>query len=160
MTDIRIDEPGAGEWVMSQLGAHFTPVWDHSFTTHEGDKLLGGFVLSHYIGGSITCHMASQDPRWCSRDLMWLIFDYAFHQLHCHKMLVALASDEHKIIEMDMRAGWQLEAVIRDAFAPGKHMLILGMTEATCPWLKHKPRAWVPRVKEPPDGQAQPAPAA
>jgi len=143
--DIRINEPGAGEWVMEQLHAHFTPKWDNSFTSHDGDRILGGFVLTHFLGNSVTVHMAAQDKRWCSRDLLWLTFHYGFEQLGCHKMLTPLPSDRHDIIAMDMRAGWGLEAVVRDAYKPGVHMLILGMTKATCPWLKHEPRIWVPR---------------
>jgi hypothetical protein len=148
MSDIRIHEPGAGEWIMGRLGALFTPKQDQSFSSHDGDRILGGFVLSHFIGGSITVHMAAQDKRWCSRDLLWLIFHYAFEQLGCHKMLTPLASDMHDVISMDIRAGWQLEAIIHDAYAPGVHMMILGMTKESCKWLKHKPRVWVPRNKE------------
>jgi hypothetical protein len=148
MSDIRIDEPGAGEWIMSRVNGVFTPGSDHSFSSHDGDKILGGFVLTYFIGGSITVHMASQDKRWCSRDLLWLVFHYAFEQLGCYKMLTPLASDMHEVIDMDMRAGWVFETIIRDAYAPGKHMLILGMTKEICPWLKHKPKSWVPRNKE------------
>ena len=143
--DIRINEPGAGDWIMGQLNTHFTPGWDNSFSSHEGDRILGGFVLTNFIGGSITVHMASQDKRWCSRDLLWLIFHYGFDQLGVHKMLTPLPSDNHAVIAMDMRAGWGLEAVVRDVYSPGVHMLILGMTKETCPWLKHQPRVWVPR---------------
>jgi len=61
-------------------------------------------VLSFFIGGSMTVHVAAQNKRWCSRDLLWLIFHYAFEQLGCHKLLTPLPSDNYPIIEMDMRA--------------------------------------------------------
>lgn len=145
--DIRIDEPGAGQWVMDRCGGAFSPLHDHSFTTHRDGQIIGGFVLCQYLGNSITVHMAGDDKFWCSRDLLWLIFHYAFEQLGCYKALAPLRSDQHRVIAMDTRAGWNLEAVVRDAYAPGVHMLILGMTKASCPWLKHTPRSWVPRVK-------------
>jgi hypothetical protein len=143
--DIRINEPGAGEWIARQLGTHFTPGWDNSFSSHDGDRILGGFIATHFLGGSMTCHMASQDKRWCSKDLLWLLFHYGFEQLGVHKMLTTLPSNQYDVIAMDMRAGWGLEAVVRDAYAPGVHMMILGMTRDTCPWLKYEPRIWVPR---------------
>jgi hypothetical protein len=144
MRRILIDEPGAGEWIMGQLSGVFHPQYDHSFSTHRDDRILGGFVMSHFIGGSMSVHMAAQDKHWCSRELLWLVFHYGFEQLGCFKMLTPLASDMHDVIRMDMRAGWALEAIVRDAYAPGKHMLILSMTKETCPWLKYKPKQWAP----------------
>jgi hypothetical protein len=148
MKDIRINEPGVGEWIMSRLDSVFTPKQDNVFSSHDGDRILGGFVLTHFIGGSITVHMAAQDKRWCSRDLLWLVFHYAFEQLGCHKMLSPVPSSKPNVIDMDIRGGWTVEAVIQDAYAPGVHMFILGMTREACPWLKHTPKVWVPRNKE------------
>lgn len=142
MTEIRINAPGAGEWIMGQLGGIFTPKLDNTFSSHDGDRILGGFVLTWFLGGSLTVHMASQDKHWCSRELLWLVFHYAFEQLGVHKMLTPLSSQQHEIIAMDMRAGWGLEATIRDAYEPGHHMLILSMTKDTCPWLRYKPKRW------------------
>jgi RimJ/RimL family protein N-acetyltransferase len=149
MKDIRINSPGAGDWIMGHLHAgKFTPGWDNSFSSHEGDRILGGIVLTCYLGGSMTAHMASQDKRWFSRELAWLTFHYAFEQLGIHKMLAALESDNHKILAMDMRGGWQLEATIRDAYGLGRHMLILSMTKDTCPWLRYKSKLWQPLNRE------------
>jgi hypothetical protein len=149
MTDLRINEPGAGEWVMARLNAVFTPKQDNVFSSYDSDgNIMGGFVLSHFIGGSITVHMAAQDKHWCSRDLLWIIFHYAFEQLGCYKMLTPLSSKMHDVIAMDLRAGWVLEAVVRDAYAPGEHMLILGMTKEACRWLNYKPKHWVPGKQE------------
>ena len=130
---------------MARLGGHFTPGWDHSFTSHQAGRILGGFVVSNYLGGSMTCHMASQDPRWCSRDLLWLVFHYTFVQCGCHKMITPLPSKTRDdVVALDLRAGWELEAVVKDAYAPGVHMLILTMTKDKCVWLKHQPTVWAP----------------
>jgi hypothetical protein len=142
MREILIDAPGAGDWVMKRAEGIFTPGYDHSFTTHRDGVLLGGFVVCSYLGNSVTVHMAGEDKHWCSRNLLWAVFNYTFDQLGCYKALAPLRSDHHRIIAMDMRAGWGLEAVVRDAYAPGVHMLIMGMTRATCPWLKYSPKSW------------------
>ena len=143
--DLRIDDPGAGTWIMDRVGGPFNERWDHSFSSHDGDRILGGFVVCCFMGNSMTVHMAGQDKRWCSKDLLWLMFHYAFEQCGCHKMLTPLPSNRYDAIAMDMRAGWGLEACVYDAYAPGVHMLILGMTRDQCPWLKYKPRVWMPR---------------
>lgn len=142
MRDIRIDEPGAGQWVMDRVGGAFNHAVDHSFTSHDGDHIIGGFALSHYTGASMSVHMAGEDKHWCSKDLLWLVFHYAFVQLGCIKLLAPVRSDNFSAISMDLRAGWHLETVIRDVYEHGVHMLVLTMTEKTCPWLAHEPKAW------------------
>jgi hypothetical protein len=142
--EIRINAPGAGEWIMKHVEGYFSPGWDHSFSTHIGDEILGGFVVGGYLGASATVHMAAQAIAWCSRDLLWMTFNYAFKQLGCHKLFAPVRSDNHKALEQDIRAGWQIEAVLRDAYAKSVHMIVLSMTEETCPWLSIHPQGWQP----------------
>lgn len=144
MAEVRIDAPGAGQWVMKRAEGYFRDGVDYAFTSHRDDQILGGFALVGYTGGSLTVHMAGDDPHWCSRELLWLVFHYAFVQLRVRKLLAPVRSDNWKAIELNLRAGWQVEAVLRDVF-PDAHMLVLSMTKAGCPWLKHVPRQWAPR---------------
>jgi RimJ/RimL family protein N-acetyltransferase len=72
------------------------------------------------------------------------VFHYAFVQLGCLKVLAPVRSDNHAAIAIDLRAGWHLETVIRDIYAPGVDMLVLTMTKENCPWLAHEPKAWRP----------------
>lgn len=140
--DIRIDEPGDGEWVMSRLNSKFTSGSDHVFASYKDGQILGGLVLTWFVGGSITAHCAAQDRRWFSRELAWLVFDYCFNQLRVHKVLLPLSSEDHRLVTLYLRAGFAFETAVRDAFAPGKHMMILGMAKDDCPWLNYKPRYW------------------
>jgi len=138
--DIRIDAPGAGEWVMQRVEGYFTPGLDHSFTRYRDEQIMGGIVLCQYLGNSMTAHMAGEDKYWCSRELLWMVFHYGFEQVGCTKMLGPVRSDNYRALEMDMRGGWELEAVIRDVYEPGVHMMVLSMTKDSCPWLKYQPR--------------------
>jgi hypothetical protein len=142
MSDIHIDAPGAGDWVVEHWKGCFREGFDHSFTTHDGDRVLGGFVLSTYMGDSMTIHMAAEDPHWCSRDLLWMVFHYAFEQAGCRKLFAPVRSDNYHALSENFRAGWHLEAVLRDAYTDGVHLMILEMTKDECPWLDYKPRAW------------------
>lgn len=141
MSDIRIDEPGAGEWVMERAHGFFRPGVDHSFTSHDGNEILGGFAMTGYIGGSMSIHMAAQSPHWCSRELLWLPFHYGFEQLKLRKMFAPVRSDNYAAISENLRAGWIIEAVLSDAFDTA-HMFVLSMTRDTCPWLAYEPKHW------------------
>ena len=142
MSDIRIDAPGAGDWIAEHWKGCFREGFDHSFTSHDGDRILGGIMLSDYMGGCMSLHMAAEDPHWCSRDLLWFVFDYAFNQVGCKKLFAPVRSDNHPALAANFRGGWRLAAVLRDACDDGVHLMVLEMTKDSCPWLDHKPRAY------------------
>lgn len=135
MKEIRINHPGAGERIMQKMGAVFNPECEHSIASYDGERFMGGFVINHYLGNSLAIHDGSDDPRWCSREILAMLFDYVFRQLGCHKVYAPVASDNYPALAMDLRAGWQLEYVLKDAMAPGRHCMLLSMTPGTCPWL-------------------------
>lgn len=142
MVDIRIDAPGAGDWIMQHVDGAFRDGFDHAFSSHEGDRILGGIALVDYLGSCMSMHMASDSPRWFSRDLAWLAFHYAFVQLKCTKLLAPVRSDNYNVLSINLRAGWNLETVIRNAYEPDVHLMVLSMTIDTCPWLDYTPRDW------------------
>jgi hypothetical protein len=140
--EIRIDAPGAGDWVMKRAQGFFTHGRDHSITVHNDlDDVVGGFVIVKYMGQSGAIHMAGEG-NWCSRELMWMVFHYAFNQCGYRKLLAPVKSDMYDVISMDLRAGWRLEATFSDVFEDDAHLLILSMTKETCPWLDHTPEKW------------------
>jgi len=139
--DIRIDFPGAGEEIMRRVEGHFVPEFEHAFSAHRDERLIGGLVVGRYMGASAVVTAAGWEPRWASRDLFWLAFHYGFRQLKCHKLFAMVRSDNYHAMAVNMRFGWRLETVIRGVFY-GADMILLSMSEEECPWLKHKSRAW------------------
>ena len=138
MSEIRINSPGAGGWIMGQVGGVFRSEHDHSIATfNECGEILGGFALMGYTTTTMVVHMAGRDPRWCSRDLLWMLFDYAFVQLRLRKVLATVSTGNPHAIALDLRAGFRIEAIVRDVYDDG-HMLILAMDAARCRWLKMK----------------------
>ena len=122
---ILIDAPAAGSWVMERVGGWFTIGVDHSFVTCHVDpttgskRILGGVVTCEYLGNSMRAHMAADDPRWFSRELAWLVCDYAFNQCGCGKMVTGVRSDNVKLLRMCQRGGWSVETTIADLYDPG-----------------------------------------
>jgi hypothetical protein len=149
MTEIRIDEPGAGDWIMKQVEGYFTLGRDHSFSSHVDGEILGGIVVANYMGASATMHMAGGDAQWCSRDLLWMAFNYAFEQLGCRKLFGPVRADNYNALHINLRGGWSIETVLRDAYKD-THMVLLSMTKDQCPWLEYAPPAaangkyWLP----------------
>lgn len=144
MKAIRINAPGAGDWIMAQTGGVFRPELDHSIATFNGDEMLGGFVFTQYLGNAIAVHDWGDAPGWCTRDLLWMVFHYAFRQLKCHKLIAPTPSDNRHALALNLRAGFKLETVIRDVFRPGCHLMILTMVATECRWLDIVPQRYSP----------------
>lgn len=139
MTDIRINHPGDGDWIMGRCEGVFRPGLDQSITAYVDGELQGGWVFCQYLGNSIAVHDAGRTRRWCSRDLIWMGFHYAFVQLGCGKLIAPTPSDNYHAIAINTRAGFKLEGILRDAVAPGRHLLLLTMEAGGCRWLDIKP---------------------
>jgi len=143
--DIRINEPGAGDWVMKRVTGTFHADVDNVISRHDAEgKIRGGFVFCGYLGTSMTMHMAGNDEKWCSRDMLWMAFHYAFVQLGCRKLIGPVASTNTHALSINLRGGWQVEAVIKDVFPDGADMLVLTMTRDTCRWLRLIPQKYFP----------------
>lgn len=123
---------------MNEARGVFTEETDVSIANYRGDELLGGFALTGFNDASMLVHMAGKDPGWCSRDLLWMVFDYAFVQLGLYKLFALVRSNNHAALAQDLRAGFKLDTVLLDAF-PDCHLMILSMKRSECPWLKVKP---------------------
>lgn len=141
MREIRIDAPGAGDWIMARVGGVFTPSHDHSFSTYRDGGIIGGFTLCAYLGASMTIHDAGLDEKWCSPDLLWLTFDYSFNQLGLKKLIAPVFSTNAHALQLDLRAGFVVEAIIKDA-VPDGNLMLLTMTREQCRWLKITPKRW------------------
>lgn len=136
MKEIRVNAPGAGEQIMEWAsGSPFHPGEDHSVANYAGDRLLGGFVFNSYLGNAIAVHCGACVTNWCSRDLLWMVFHYAFRQLHCGKLVAPVPSDNAHALYLNLRAGFKLETVVRDLIRPGVHLMVLTMIETDCRWL-------------------------
>lgn len=137
MKQIRINAPGAGERIVELSGGHnFDYGVDHSISTWDGDTFLGGFVFNQYVGNAIAVHDGADHPHWCSRDLLWTIFHYAFKQLHCGVLVAPTPSNNHTALALNLRAGFKLETLVRDLIRPGVHLMVLTMRETDCRWLR------------------------
>lgn len=142
--DIQINADDAGDWIMQRAGGVFTPETDHTISSHYGNgQIRGGFALCGYLGASMTVHVAGNDELWCTRDLLWMMFHYVFRQLGCRKLIAPTPSTNYHALDLNLRAGFRLEAVLRDATVDG-HLMLLTMEARNCRWLRVKPQRYFP----------------
>lgn len=141
---IVIDNPGDGDRIMEKSGGMFNDKCEHSIAAYDGQRFLGGFVVGAFLGNSVAIHDGSDDPQWCTRTLLWMLFDYVFNQLGVHKAYAPVRSDNWSALSMDIRAGWRLEYVMLDAFEPGVHNVLLAMEPSYCKWLDVRPVGYAP----------------
>lgn len=137
---LHINHPGDGAWIMERCGGVFNDKIDHVVALHRDGKLCGGLVYTGFLGGSIQMHAAGDETNWPNRDFLWLIFDYAFNQLGVCKVIGLVAATNIRALDVDLRLGWRIEAVIRRALWGGEDLLVLGMVKEDCRWLKWTPR--------------------
>jgi RimJ/RimL family protein N-acetyltransferase len=141
MREIKIDAPGAGIWIMERVDGSFRDGADHSFSSHEDGKILGGFALTGYMGLAMSIHMAARSPRWFSRELAWIAFHYPFVQLGVRKLIAPVSSGNFHSETLCRRAGWREEARLRDLF-PDADLILFTMTRDQCRWLNYTPARW------------------
>lgn len=139
---ILINHPGDGEWVMGRLGGVFNPLTDHTIAVHdERGKIRGGIVYTGYLGASIVGHSAGDESAWISRDFLWMVFDYVFHQLGCRKLIAMVPASNKRAISIDLRLGFRLEGRLTELLPdPNDDVLLLTIHKRDCKWLHIKPK--------------------
>lgn len=132
-----------GQMIADAIPRRFNPACDPVISNVGADgDLLGGVIYDGYTGSCIFIHQAGFDKHWMNRDMLWTAFDYPFNQLGCTKLFGTIPSTNGELLGINLRLGFQVEAVLEDAY-PGGDMLVLSMKRDECRWLKLKPRSIV-----------------
>jgi len=92
--------------------------------------------------GSIHIHIAIDNPKYVTRQAISAVFEYPFYQLGVKKVLGIVNSENHNALTFDLRLGFQIEHVIKDAYDRGD-MYILSMTLEQCRWIRGKDYGWI-----------------
>ena len=153
---IKFDNEEALKRISDRVGHIHNPVCDRSISRHNASGiLLGGVIFTDWTGegGSVSIHSSGWHPRWINRDLLWMVFSYAFDQLQVKKILGPTPANNHHALQFNRKLGFKQEAVIRDVFPDGD-MVLLAMYRADCRFLDLYPRSL-----EPVDGQKDQGPA-
>lgn len=109
-----------------------------SRVTSQGN-LMGGVLFKNFTGASINIHCASFRVNWLSRDLLWVLFDYAFNQLGCLKVFGPVPSNNTAALAFDYKVGFKYVTTVPGVFLDAD-LVVLEMDRASCRWLNIQPR--------------------
>ncbi len=121
------------QWVANQLG--ITRFVEYSaIGVISNNTILAGIVFYNYRHPNIEASIASINPRWCSRKILKLVFDYPFNQLGCTRVTVHVDSNNKIVQKFDERLGFVHEGTMRKAHGD-TDAEIYGMLKSECRWI-------------------------
>ena len=127
-----------GPWAWKLMGCElWTPVGKTALGEVVDGEVLWACIYDHYENKSIQVHIAIDNPKYVTRQAICACFEYPFLQLGVKKVLGFVNSENHNALTFDLRLGFQIEHVIKDAYDRGD-MYILSMTQEQCRWIRGK----------------------
>jgi hypothetical protein len=139
---IRIDHPGDGEWIMRRVGGMYNDRTDHTVALHRDGAIAGGVVFTGFLRASMLLHMAGSEDNWATPDFLWMVFDYVFNQQGCRTALGLVASANLRALEVDLKLGFRIVAIVHDVLEDDDDMLVMAMRREHCRWLRLTPRKY------------------
>lgn len=125
--------------IAAAAGCFFNPECDRVISRSERGRLIGGVLFTGYTGASIGLHCAGFDPKWINKDLLWLVFDYAFRQLNVRQITGTIHSGNLRALRLNQHLGFREVARIAEIFPDGD-LVIMSMRKEDCRWLKRGKR--------------------
>ena len=108
------------------------------FGVEDENGLIAGVVFSDYNGANINMHVASdRTKRWMTRELLWMVFDYAFNQAHVRRITGLVGEGNTEAQNFDKHIGFKLETTLEAAHPTGD-LLVFKMTREDCRWLNSR----------------------
>jgi RimJ/RimL family protein N-acetyltransferase len=125
------------DWTAAQMGQHVVFGAAVGFGIEQDGEIIAGVVFDDYNGVNINMHVASSKPRWMTRELLWMVFDYAFNQAKVNRITGLVGEGNTAAREFDEHIGFTLETTLKAAH-PSGDLLIYRMFRDECKWLKRE----------------------
>lgn len=125
-------ETGApvGRWIAAELHSTFCPEAATAIGLVRNGVIIAGAMFENWNRKSIMVHMAISGGR-VTRQFIGTIFDYAYRQLDCEKVICPVDSTNVKSIAFLEKLGFGEEARIREAARTGD-ILIYTLARDRC----------------------------
>jgi hypothetical protein len=124
-----------GAWVASRTGGEWKPGSGRAIGFTSEQSLVAGVVFSQYNGINVWTGIASDDPGWCSRKNLALLFDYPFRQLKAKRISALIDASNARSIDFATRLGFSHEATLEASAPDGGDQFILRMRVEDCRWI-------------------------
>lgn len=130
------DDANIATWVKLRI-----PVWASpgkfvaiGIVDDETNKPLAGVIYNGFREGDCNMSVAADDPRWCSRRVLSVLFQYPFIQLEQRRVTAICARRNRRARKFVERIGFKVEGKLRHAFQKDA-AIIYGLLRDECRWL-------------------------
>ena len=101
----------------------------------EPDSPLACIGYNAHFGHYLSMHVASDgNRRWLTRDVLRLIFGYAFDYKGVNRINAVVAQSNIPAQVMCLKLGFRIEATLRCGADDGTDGILFGMLMTECPW--------------------------
>lgn len=128
------DKERVADWVAGRVAQRVPWEGYQAFGIEMNGEIVAGVVIHQINGANAFCHIAIDKPTKMLFQLFTAVCDYCFRQLGLNRITGLVPSNEEHIIKFDMRLGFGIEFIMKDA-APGADLVGLVMWADKCPWL-------------------------
>lgn len=128
------DRERVADWVAGKVAQRVPWEGYNAFGVEMDGRIVSGVVIHQINGANAFCHIAIDKPNKTMLALFQVVCDYAFRQLGLKRLTGLVPSNEEHIVRFDMRLGFEIEFVMKDA-AVGADLVGLVMRADKCPWL-------------------------
>lgn len=98
----------------------------------ESKHPIAGVIYSGYNGAIVMAHIWVDPERKPSPEWFGAIFDYPFNRMKVHKIVGQVNSTNADAVKLDLKFGFQLEAVVKGFYEGGNDLLVFTMTRDQC----------------------------
>lgn len=105
----------------------------------EPDTLMGGFIFFNYTHESIWVDVASFQPNWLNREMIFQLFAYPFLQLEVKRMFGQIATTNFRSIRFAYRLGFKGITIIPKVYRGGVDALVIGIERDDCKYIPLRP---------------------
>jgi RimJ/RimL family protein N-acetyltransferase len=137
---IRFNDPHDAYAIAQSAGAVFNSSVDQCIARVEDGKLMGGVLYQRYTGASIGVHIASFNPFWVNRDMLWVCFHYPFVQLGVSRVFGQVRESNPDTLAFDLKLGFNIVTKLDGVFPDGG-VYIVRMDRDECRWLALTPKS-------------------
>jgi RimJ/RimL family protein N-acetyltransferase len=141
-----VSGPHVVEWVAKRTNEFGSYGAAQGIGIERDGVLIGGVVYNEFNGPNCCMHTAATDPRWLTRNSLFVIFDYPFRQMGVDRVTAPVGEGNWHARQFVEKVGFWIETRLTGAHASGDLMLYV-MWKKGCRWLHmgrvndEKPRA-------------------
>ena len=147
MGQIRFNDIWDGNAIARHAGIFYNPKCDIVICHADGNRRLGGVLYTNFTGESITCHTASWDRHWITRDMIYVCFDYPFNQLGAKRIFGNVPEYNEAALRFNRHMGFKTVARVEGVHPGGLAAIVMVLEKADCKLLSVRPREILERHK-------------